>query len=51
VSDGGFAQALAEASAFSGRSFEADGEAPYGSVVLAGKDVDWPNVRDLGTVC
>jgi phosphoribosylformylglycinamidine synthase II len=51
VSDGGFAQALAEASAFSGRSFEADGEAPYGSVVLAGTDVDWPNVRDLGTVC
>jgi phosphoribosylformylglycinamidine synthase len=50
VSDGGLAHALAEASAFSGRSFEADGEAPYGSVVLSGTDVDWPHLRELGSV-
>jgi phosphoribosylformylglycinamidine synthase len=50
VSDGGLAHALAEASAFSGHEFTSDAEAPYGSVVLAGADVDWPNVRELGTV-
>jgi phosphoribosylformylglycinamidine synthase len=50
VSDGGLAHALAEASAFSGREFSADAEAPYGSVVLAGTEVDWPNARELGTV-
>jgi hypothetical protein len=51
VSDGGLAQALAEASVFSGHEFSADAEAPYGSVVLSGTDVpDWPNLRELGTV-
>jgi len=50
VSDGGLAHALGEASAFSGREFSADAEAPYGSVVLAGTEVDWPNLRELGTV-
>ena len=37
VSDGGLAQALAEASAFSGHAFTADGDAPHGAVVLAGE--------------
>jgi phosphoribosylformylglycinamidine synthase subunit PurL len=50
VSDGGLALALAEASAFSGRRFEAAGEAAYGSVVLAGPEPDWPRLRELGTV-
>jgi phosphoribosylformylglycinamidine synthase len=51
VSDGGLAHALAEASAFSGREFSADGEAPYGLVVLAAaEEPDWPNLRELGTV-
>jgi phosphoribosylformylglycinamidine (FGAM) synthase-like enzyme len=50
VSDGGLSLALAEASAFSGRRFEAGGEAPYGSVVLAGPEPDWPRLRELGTV-
>ncbi|HEY7018303.1 MAG TPA: AIR synthase related protein, partial [Gaiellaceae bacterium] len=51
VSDGGLAHALVEASAFSGHAFEADGEAPYGSVVLAGTEApDWPHLRELGTV-
>jgi phosphoribosylformylglycinamidine synthase subunit PurL len=51
MSDFGLAHALAEASAFSGREFSADGEAPYGSVVLAAAETpDWPNLRELGTV-
>ena len=50
VGEGGLAHALAHASAFSGRSFEADAEAPYGSVILAGELPDWPQLRELGTV-
>ena len=50
VSDGGLGRALAEASAFSGHEFGADAEAPYGSVVIAGLEPDWPNLRELGTV-
>jgi phosphoribosylformylglycinamidine synthase II len=50
VSDGGLKQALLEASAFSGHRFEASGDTPYGSVVLAGPEPDWPNTRQLGTV-
>ena len=51
VSDGGLAHALAEASTFSGLPFEAPGEAPYGSVILAATErPTWPNVRELGTV-
>ena len=50
VSDGGLGHALAEASAFSGHEFSADAEAPYGSVVIAGSEPDWPNLRELGTV-
>ncbi len=50
VSDGGLRAALAEASAFSGHEFSAEAEAPYGSVVLAGASVDWPQLRELGTV-
>jgi phosphoribosylformylglycinamidine synthase subunit PurL len=50
VGEGGLAQALAHASAFSGRSFEADAEAPYGSVIIAGELPDWPQLRELGTV-
>jgi phosphoribosylformylglycinamidine (FGAM) synthase-like enzyme len=50
VSDGGLRQTLLEASAFSGHRFEASGDTPYGSVVLAGPEPDWPNTRQLGTV-
>jgi len=50
VSDGGLRQALVEASAFSGHRFEASGDAPYGSVVLAGPKPNWPEARELGTV-
>ena len=51
VSDGGLAHALSEASMFSGHMFEAQGEAPYGSVVLAATDTPpWPEIRELGTV-
>ena len=50
VSDGGLRQALVEASAFSGHRFEVRGDAPYGSVVLAGPKPDWPQTRELGTV-
>jgi len=50
VSDSGLAGALEEASRFSGHDFRADGEAPYGSVVLAGERPDWPHLRELGTV-
>ena len=50
VGAGGLAHALAEASRFSGHDFEADGEAPSGSVILAGERPDWPQLRELGTV-
>jgi phosphoribosylformylglycinamidine synthase II len=50
VSNGGLEVALFEASAFSGHRFETAGEAPYGSVVLAGPKPDWPDPRELGTV-
>ena len=50
VSDGGLQAALAEASAFSGHEFRAEAEAPYGSVVIAGAEADWPQMRELGTV-
>ena len=50
VGDGGLRQSLIEASAFSGHHFEVEGEAAYGSVVLAGPKPDWPQVRELGTV-
>ncbi len=50
VGAGGLAHALSEASVFSDRSFEAEGEAPSGSVILAGKRPDWPTLRELGTV-
>jgi phosphoribosylformylglycinamidine synthase len=50
VSDGGLAHALEEGSRFSGCEFTAEGEAPYGSVILAGERPDWPHVRELGTV-
>jgi phosphoribosylformylglycinamidine synthase subunit PurL len=50
VGSGGLAHALGEASRFSGHDFHADGEAPSGSVVLAGDQPDWPQLRELGTV-
>jgi phosphoribosylformylglycinamidine synthase len=50
VGEGGLGQALAQASAFSGHAFEADAEAPYGSVILAGERPDWPHLRELGAV-
>jgi phosphoribosylformylglycinamidine synthase subunit PurL len=50
VGAGGLAHALAEASRFSGHDFSADGEAPHGSVILAGERPDWPQLRELGTV-
>ncbi len=54
VSDGGLTHALSEASMFSGHTFEAPGEAPYGSVVLASADTPGiPKaiaIRELGTV-
>jgi phosphoribosylformylglycinamidine synthase subunit PurL len=50
VGDGGLAHALAEASAFSDHAFEVDADAPYGSVVVAGESVDWPDLRELGAV-
>jgi phosphoribosylformylglycinamidine (FGAM) synthase-like enzyme len=50
VGEGGLGQALARASAFSGHAFEADAEAPYGSVILAGERPDWPHLRELGAV-
>jgi phosphoribosylformylglycinamidine (FGAM) synthase-like enzyme len=49
VSNGGLRQALLEASAFSGHHFEAGGEAPYGSVILAGPKPDRPHL-ELGAV-
>ncbi len=50
VGGGGLAHALEEASRFSGHEFTAEGDAPYGSVVLAGERPDWPHLRKLGTV-
>ena len=50
VSDGGLAHALAEASRFSGHELTADLDAPYGSVIVAGNEIDWPDARELGTV-
>jgi phosphoribosylformylglycinamidine synthase II len=50
VSDGGLAEALAEASAFSGHELIAEGDAPYGSVVVAGSEIDWPQARELGAI-
>jgi phosphoribosylformylglycinamidine synthase II len=53
VSDGGLELALAEASRWSGHAFNAHGDAPYGSVVLAcapGRELDWPNLRTLGEI-
>jgi phosphoribosylformylglycinamidine synthase len=50
VGAGGLARALSEASAFSGHDFHADGEAPYGSVVVAGADLDRQHLRALGRV-
>src|SRR5438105_12595145 len=50
VSDGGLAEALADASAFSGHDFTAPGDAPYGSVVVAGTEIDWPGARELGVI-
>ena len=50
VGAGGLAHALAEASKFSGHELTAAGDAPYGSVILAGEHPDWPHLRELGTV-
>jgi len=50
VSDGSLAEALADASAFSGHDFTAAGDAPYGSVVVAGTEIDWPGARELGVI-
>jgi phosphoribosylformylglycinamidine synthase len=50
VGAGGLAHALAEASSFSGHEFRADGDAPHGSVILAGEEPDWPNLRRLGRI-
>jgi phosphoribosylformylglycinamidine synthase len=55
VSDGGLELALAEASTWSDAPFEAPGEAPRGSVVLACalehiERLDWPHLRVLGAV-
>jgi phosphoribosylformylglycinamidine synthase len=50
VGTGGLVAALAEASRFSGHKFTAGGDAPSGSVILAGGQPDWPHLRKLGTV-
>jgi phosphoribosylformylglycinamidine synthase subunit PurL len=51
VSDGGLAHALAEASRFSGHDFTAEGDSPYGAVIVATRDApDWLHLRELGTV-
>jgi hypothetical protein len=51
VSDGGLAETLAEASAFSGHLFDVDADGPYGSVVVAAAEQpDWPDLRELGSV-
>jgi hypothetical protein len=50
VGAGDLAHALAEASAFSGHEFAANGDAPYGAVIMAGERPGWPHLRELGTV-
>jgi len=50
VGGGGLAHALAEASSFSGYEFTCEGDAPHGSVVLAGEKPDWPHLHELGVV-
>ena len=51
VSDGGLAQALAEASVFSAHLFDVDTEAPYGSVIVSATEKpDWPDLRELGRI-
>jgi len=55
VSDGGLELALAEASGWSGHELRADGEAPYGSIVLAcaperKQELRWQRLRVLGEV-
>ena len=51
VSDGGLAHALAKASRFSRHELTAEDDAPYGSVIVAGREApDWPHLRELGTV-
>jgi hypothetical protein len=51
VSDGGLAEALAEASAFSEHLVDVDAEAPYGSVIVSATEKpDWPQLRELGRV-
>jgi len=50
VGAGGLAHALEAASRFSGHDFAAEGDAPHGSVVLAGERPDWPELRELGTI-
>ncbi len=51
VGDGGLAHALAEASRFSGHELAAEGDAPYGSVIVAAREApDWPQLRELGAV-
>jgi phosphoribosylformylglycinamidine synthase II len=51
VSDGGLAHAVAEASRFSGHDFTAEGDAPYGAVIVAARHApDWPQLHELGTV-
>jgi phosphoribosylformylglycinamidine synthase len=51
VGDGGLGHALTEASRFSGHEFTAEADAPYGSVIVAGREApDWPHLRELGTV-
>jgi phosphoribosylformylglycinamidine synthase II len=51
VSDGGLAEALAEASAFSGHLFDVDADAPYGSVIVAATEKpDWPDLHELGGI-
>jgi len=51
VGDGAFAHALAEAAAFSGHEFAAEGDASHGSVIVAAAErPDWPHLRALGTV-
>jgi phosphoribosylformylglycinamidine synthase subunit PurL len=51
VSDGGLAHALAEASRFSGHELTAEGDAPYGSVIVAAREApDWPHLHELGSM-
>jgi phosphoribosylformylglycinamidine synthase len=50
VGAGGLRHTLAEASRFSGHELIAEGDAPYGAVILAGEKPDRPHVRELGTV-